>query len=180
MNDDVLTPVLLSKGRLQRRMVKQKCKRRALLSARRILLDTTYINLPCTSSNILNSSVDDSLQSFNIYPQSHEDSHELDTDINEYKDLNELNADLIECDDSDESDTDQDEFDYLNELNAEPYESDDLNELNTYEYVCENPTDCFNFTTCFTETNTYLHGVTDIKKYEYCKNLLLLLRDAKI
>ncbi len=57
---------------------------------------------------------------------------------------------------------------------------DDLIELNLDEYLRDNFNGVIDFTSCFTPLDTYLHNSTDIKKADYCKQLLLLFRDANV
>jgi hypothetical protein len=167
MNNDVIASVSLSKQLHQKQMIKKKCKRRALLHTRRIILDTTSNNLSLNTSSILNKPIEDSLRSSNVHQDTAENFHELNINTNDCDHSNELSIELYECD-------------YLNELNIDTYECGDLHELDVDEYVLENSTEHFNFSSCFNETDTHLHDLTSITKYEYCTKLLLLLRDAKM
>ncbi len=91
MNDDVLESVLLSKQRNQKRIGTQKWKRHVLLNARRGLLNTRWSEMPSTSSNILNKSVEGNLKSSNVGQDSNEYLYGLNIDTNEYGDSHEPN-----------------------------------------------------------------------------------------
>jgi hypothetical protein len=180
MNDDVLEPVLLSKQRNQKRIGTQKWKRHVLMNARRGLLNTTCSEMPTASSNILNKPVEGNLKSSNVCQDSNEYLYELNIDTNEYGDSHESNINTNEYDFSKASHVDNYEFDDFNLLNIDTYENDDISEINVDEYLCEHENSVFDFTSYFTQPDMYLHQLTNVKKNEYCKNLLLLFRDANI
>ena len=180
MSDDVLESILLSKQRNQKRIGTQKWKRHVLLNARRGLLNTTCSEMSSTSSNILDKPIEDNLQSSNVCQDSNEYLYGLNVYTNKYGDSHESVINANEYDFLNESNVDNYELNNLNSLNIDLSENDDISEINVDEYLCGHENDVFDFTSCSAQFDVYLHQLTNVKKNEYCKNLLLLIRDTNI
>jgi hypothetical protein len=120
----------------------------------------------------LNEPVEDNPKVLNVYQYS---NNELNIDINEDDDTNKLNVDAYELN---ELNVDVYEYDDFTTLNFGAFESDAFGELNVNLF--ENSIDGIDFNSCLAQPDVKLHNFTDINKVEYCKKLLLFLRDAKV
>ncbi|CAF1205337.1 unnamed protein product [Adineta steineri] len=177
MNNNVFESILLSKQLQQKKLLKQNRKRRALISTRRIRLDTTYTNVSSTSSNILDEFTESNFTPSNIYQHiltsdidngRHDKSNELNNHPIVHDSLSELNNISITDDDDNDS--------YIEAYDSN--DSDEFNVLNDEKYLYENFD--YNLNSCFTLLNQNLHNWTNISTQEFCAKLLRLLRDAKI
>ena len=171
MNDDVVESIFLSKQILRKKLLKLKCKRRALTNTRCVVLDEAYNNLCATSSNVMDKLIAKDLKLSNVHRHKCEELQELNTDANKYNKLNESDIDTNKHDD-------RNEYDDPNELNIEGYEHSDISVIDTDEYTYENSMDYLN--SCFTGYDKNLHNLTNISAHEFCTRSLLLLRDAKM
>jgi hypothetical protein len=178
MNEDLINSLLLSKQLKQKRIDKQKWKRRVLSTARRGFLDTTCSNnLSSTSSNTSNKYVEDNSKVLDVYQYLND---ELNIDSNECDGTNKLNVGVSEHDELNELSVDVYEYDEFNTFDFNAFESGAFGDFNVNECLFENSIDIIDLNLYLTQSDVKLHNFTDINRTEYCKKLLLFLRDAKI
>ncbi|CAF1142177.1 unnamed protein product, partial [Rotaria magnacalcarata] len=172
MDYDVFSPLTLCKQKQRKILNKRNSRRRALTNVRRVLLDTTHAELSTVSSNHLDTQDENNL---NIISNHLDSDYLYKNDVHSYE-LQNIHSSTDTVSFPFDEQASDDTIDISNNEQA----SDDTIDISNNEQASDNLYECFNLSNDFTLPDIYLHSSTNLKKAEFCRNLLTLFRDAKV
>ena len=165
MDDQLRTSLSLLKRRHRERLCTRKFKRRVRMDTCRALLDTAHHDTPITQQNI---PIETNVDLLVI--------DETNGDENLHDDVDDNLDDAAISDDDDPNASNQSAEIYWHEAIDEV----DPDAIPINDSSADDPMEYFNLVACWNQPDVILHDSTNVKADEFCGNLLLLLRNAKM